>query len=840
MPSRPGSRMAGDTTVRSQVWGVLYRRHGSAPSARRSLARSLEPLWNVALEEGSRCRLWLVSRSGGLLRVGRRVRLLAAYAAAVLVAPAFAPVFAEAQTPSCTDNWAGGSCSGSVTYSQSTTLDSSILVSGDVTIDPGITLTTDGNSIIVGQTFTNEGTVDGGHGTLPITKVPSFPHSYGGSGGGEAWGPNGESCSGGEPGGSTLAPGGSTGGGDGSTPAPPSSLSSATIGGWYTSDMGEYLNGGGSGADNGNGGYLLGPNAYGLYIQAQRLVAGTLDTSGQPSTVSDGGSGGGAILLAYGAGGLVAGAYTVAGGAGGTNGIAHCVGGTGGAGQVITFDFGDSPPVSGGAPPSASPPHNTSPPTVIGGVMGALHVGDRPQCQPGGWSGTQPIKYSYQWLRDGVWIFGATAATYAVQEADEGHNVVCQVTATNAGGSTAAQSAPMAVPVENRLAGVRNLIDLENVSVLKDWDPASNPASGCDSPSGMSFQAGARDCYAVEQNFQLSSPAALPDDLYWVQNAVELSTGLFGGTWATGIYEIWRYGASSPTYSHSSGSVEVSYPTTVDITSQLHGSQLRLSSTVGGSSLLSTPTLPVEPLPSDAFIGDARYGSAVPGQPLPQLAIVGPAEPQTATFGPTTSGSIESLIQPRGGTWSTSVSEEGETVSGLGEYAEGLNWMPTGGKTVMGNTACFSWGSRGKDQDIAFGSPAALGGSSTLNCGALGNESSTTVSYIGTATITLSCASTAPCSGTATLTAATGSAHASAANAKSIKRRKRKRLTRRTIGTAKFFIPPGKTATMKIKLNTAGRALLKAHHGKLNAVLTIHERAPKCTRHERVHLAQTP
>lgn len=56
----------------------------------------------------------------------------------------------------------------------------------------------------------------------------------------------------------------------------------------------------------------------------------------------------------------------------------------------------------------------------------------------GSWSGT-PSSYSYQWYwADGTpaTISGATSATYRPVAADKGHTIKCQVTATNAGGST--------------------------------------------------------------------------------------------------------------------------------------------------------------------------------------------------------------------------------------------------------------------------------------------------------------------------------------------------------------------------------------------------------------------
>jgi hypothetical protein len=61
-----------------------------------------------------------------------------------------------------------------------------------------------------------------------------------------------------------------------------------------------------------------------------------------------------------------------------------------------------------------------------------------------------------------------------------------------------------------------------------------------------------------------------------------------------------------------------------------------------------------------------------------------------------------------------------------------------------------------------------------------------------------------------------------------------------TIGTAGFSIPGGETTTVKVELNAAGRALLHADHGRLDARLTILELEPEParTQTESVRLVQ--
>lgn len=101
----------------------------------------------------------------------------------------------------------------------------------------------------------------------------------------------------------------------------------------------------------------------------------------------------------------------------------------------------------------------------------------------------------------------------------------------------------------------------------------------------------------------------------------------------------------------------------------------------------------------------------------------------------------------------------------------------------------------------------------------------------GTAFVPLDCTGTATCQGTVTLTA-------SGPGAPKAKRARLSKTT--TIGRARFAIAAGKTATVKVKLNAAGRALLKAHHGKLTTTLTITKSLPNpaSTVRKTVHIVQ--
>jgi hypothetical protein len=84
--------------------------------------------------------------------------------------------------------------------------------------------------------------------------------------------------------------------------------------------------------------------------------------------------------------------------------------------------------------------------TVAPVVAGTPAVGHPLSCATGTWTGIEPLTFIFAWLRDGTPITGATAAIYVVQEADLGHVLLCEVTATNKIGSALAPSNTVTVP----------------------------------------------------------------------------------------------------------------------------------------------------------------------------------------------------------------------------------------------------------------------------------------------------------------------------------------------------------------------------------------------------------
>jgi hypothetical protein len=77
--------------------------------------------------------------------------------------------------------------------------------------------------------------------------------------------------------------------------------------------------------------------------------------------------------------------------------------------------------------------------TAVPAVTGTGTVGQTLTCTQGTWTYV-PTNYGYQWLRSGAQIASATAATYVLVAADSGKSISCQVTATNAAGSTTINS----------------------------------------------------------------------------------------------------------------------------------------------------------------------------------------------------------------------------------------------------------------------------------------------------------------------------------------------------------------------------------------------------------------
>lgn len=92
-------------------------------------------------------------------------------------------------------------------------------------------------------------------------------------------------------------------------------------------------------------------------------------------------------------------------------------------------------------------PRAASPPTISGTPI----IGNTQTADPGTWSGTQPITFSYQWRTCGsnggncVNIPGATGRTYVIRQGELGRTLRVRVTARNSIGAQTETSAPTGV-----------------------------------------------------------------------------------------------------------------------------------------------------------------------------------------------------------------------------------------------------------------------------------------------------------------------------------------------------------------------------------------------------------
>ncbi|WP_052226428.1 CHAP domain-containing protein [Microbacterium mangrovi] len=82
--------------------------------------------------------------------------------------------------------------------------------------------------------------------------------------------------------------------------------------------------------------------------------------------------------------------------------------------------------------------------TPVPTIAGTPAIGATLTAQPGTW-GPAPVALTYQWLRDGVPIAGATSATYGSSSGDLGASIAVRITATKAGYLTVTQTSPAVV-----------------------------------------------------------------------------------------------------------------------------------------------------------------------------------------------------------------------------------------------------------------------------------------------------------------------------------------------------------------------------------------------------------
>jgi hypothetical protein len=115
--------------------------------------------------------------------------------------------------------------------------------------------------------------------------------------------------------------------------------------------------------------------------------------------------------------------------------------------------------------PGAVAPANTGPPSI----SGVLRVGEALTVSNGSWSGTEPLRFSYQWIRCAAVlggcqpIPGATAARYDVAARDVGVRLTVIVSASNRAGSMWAAAAQTET-IAPAAASPRNVLDVRDVA----------------------------------------------------------------------------------------------------------------------------------------------------------------------------------------------------------------------------------------------------------------------------------------------------------------------------------------------------------------------------------------
>jgi hypothetical protein len=120
------------------------------------------------------------------------------------------------------------------------------------------------------------------------------------------------------------------------------------------------------------------------------------------------------------------------------------------------------------------PPRLLTPPAITGAVA----VGSTLSCSKGTWA-NQPTVFTYEWLRGGKPIAGATAQTYTVVTADAGQTLSCQVTATNGYGSALGTSAGLAGPAQANTGPGKNSSASPSAGAVKTGSGSVSVSLSC-------------------------------------------------------------------------------------------------------------------------------------------------------------------------------------------------------------------------------------------------------------------------------------------------------------------------------------------------------------------------
>jgi uncharacterized repeat protein (TIGR01451 family) len=132
--------------------------------------------------------------------------------------------------------------------------------------------------------------------------------------------------------------------------------------------------------------------------------------------------------------------------------------------------------------PSPMPPF---PPASIAAPSGSATAGSTLTCAPGAWTSSSTPTFTYQWLRNGVAIAGASAESYGLTSEDEGKVIQCQVKGANAVGEVIADSAALVVSPVPSLAPLPGAALQGQLFVA---EPECSPCTNADDEAGRLFR----------------------------------------------------------------------------------------------------------------------------------------------------------------------------------------------------------------------------------------------------------------------------------------------------------------------------------------------------------------
>jgi hypothetical protein len=429
-------------------------------------------------------------------------------------------------------------------------------------------------------------------------------------------------------------------------------------------------------------------------------------------------------------------------------------------------------------------------------VKGTVAVGQTLTCSSA-WTGTPtPEEFTYRWLKNGVTeIAGATKETYNVTSVDERHALACEVTAKNSAGEKSAQS-----PVTQMVSVIK---PVNTTRPVISGTAAVGQTLTCSHGTWESFPAG----YTYK----------------WLREGAEIP-GALSSTYAVGVADESHGISCEVTATNSAG------PSSPELSAN-------------SESVPLVPSLPVNTVPPEVAVrggGPALLGKTLScsngtwtGIPAPTFTYrwlrdgVAIGGEESSVYVVTAADEGHSIFcevtatNTAGGTSAVSAnSVEVREEAREKREAEEARERREAEEALAAKKHLEETPAKTKKQEEA---KIAAAGSVSLTGSVISVHSG------GKASVKLTCAGTTTCAGKLTLTVPSKGKGKHAKKAKA-----------ETIGSAAFSIPAGKAATVTLPVTAAGRALLKAGHGKLNASLTVLKSSPSpaSTQHKTVQLVQ--